>query len=190
MGMKGFNIWSMHEHRPNLTTHNAQFLGYASVVEDLTGDLNLQEVFLYGESRSDLKVKVASGDKSISFKNPLGNKSKANSLHYLNSVLGADRYLFLVNSLEQQMDVSISGLPSNYMLDDIFAGTTTAMSQTSFTWHLDVLGVAALRFRQYAAPPLLQLSGAAAMAVPEPSSAILALGCMFWLADHRRPRRD
>jgi hypothetical protein len=189
MGMKSFNIWSMTEQRPNLTTHNEQFLGYASVVDDLTGDLNLQDVFLYGESRSDLKIKIASGAKSLSFKNPLGNTSKADSLHYLNTAFGSDRYLFLVNSLETPMDVSISGLPSSYMLDDIFAGTTSAMNQTSFNWRLDVLGVAALRFRQFVAPPLLRLSGGASMAVPEPSSAILALGGIYCLSMRRRQRR-
>jgi hypothetical protein len=196
MGMKGFNIWSMSENRPNLTTFNEQFAGYASVAEDLTGDLNLQDVFLYGEPRRDLKIKITSGAKSISFKNPNGNKSKVDSLHYLNTAFGSDRYLFLVNSLETPMDVNISGLPSSFLMDDIFAGTTTAMTQTSFNHRLDVLGVAAFRFHQFVEPPVLRLAGAGAMsmsmtsAVPEPSSVILVLGSAFWLATIRPRRRS
>jgi hypothetical protein len=194
MGMKGFNIWSMSENRSNLTTFNEQFSGYASVAEDLTGDLNLQDVFLYGESRSDLKIKITSGAKSISFKNPNGNKSKVDSLHYLNTAFGSDRYLFLVNSLETPMDVNISGLPSSFLMDDILAGTTTAMSQTSFNYRLDVLGVAAFRFRQFIAPPVLRLAGAGAIAmtaaVPEPSSFILVLVSIFWLGTIRPRHRS
>jgi hypothetical protein len=194
MGMKGFNIFSMHETRPNLTTHNEQFLGYASVAEDLTGDLNLQDVFLYGESRSDLKIKLASGASSLSFKDPNGKNHKADSLHYLNTAFGSDRYLFLVNSLETPMAVNISGLPASYLMDDIFAGTTTAMSQTSFNYRLDVLGVAAFRFHQFVEPPMLRLVGAGAMAmttaVPEPSSVILVLGSVFWIVTVRSRRRS
>jgi hypothetical protein len=176
MGIKGFNVWSMQEQRPNLTTHNEQFQAYASVVEDLTGDLDLQNVFLHGEPRNDLNVSITNGTKSVKFKDFYGKKFTFDTLHYLNTAVGDDRYLFLVNSTEQPMDVSISGLPSSFLMDDLFAGTTTEVRQTSLTHRLDVLGVSAFRFRQLLAGTSQAAGSLRLQAVPEPSvSALIAL---------------
>jgi hypothetical protein len=190
MGMKGFNIYSL-VNRPGLTTLDTQFESYASVAEELTGDLNLQDVFLFGEQRSDLKIKAISGVKEFKYTDPTGKKNTLDSLHYLNMALGSDRYLFLVNSLETPMTVNISGLPSSYMMDDLFAGTTSAKSQTMLNHWLEPLGVAAFRLRPFVAAPILRLAGAGAMAaVPEPSSVILVLAGIFWLGAIRSPRRS
>jgi hypothetical protein len=185
MGMKGFNVWSMTEQRPNLTTFNEQFEAYGSVANDLTGALNLQDVFLYGEARTDLKLKILSGIKSIPYTDPYGKKFNFDALHSLNAAVGLDRYLFLVNSSEQPMDVSISGLPSTYFMENLFTGTTTQMWTPTFRQRLDVLGVAALRLSQL---PKLRLMTAMTM-VPEPTFAAMLLICSYTcLAIRRRCR--
>jgi uncharacterized protein (TIGR03382 family) len=78
------------------------------------------------------------------------------------------------------MDVKISGLPSAYLLDDLFAGTTNEVRKSTLTWRLDTLGVSALRFRQ--------LGAATVSAVPEPSPAILATFAFLSGAVMRRRR--
>jgi hypothetical protein len=190
MGIKSFNIWSMWESRPNLTTHNEQFLAYASVANDLTGELDLQRVFLFGEERDDLDIDILNGIDEIKYKARNGSTYEYDALHYYNAALGSDRYLFLVNSTEQPMDVRIRDLPSSFLLEDLFAGTTMEIQQPSFTHRLDVLGVAALRFRQLDAGAALNALSAGVQAVPEPSAAIMAaIGAIFWLGFSRRRAR-
>ncbi len=193
MGIKSFDVWSMYENRPNLTTHNEQFQAYASVAQDLTGDLDLQKVFLFGEARSDLKIKTTSSLKQFQYVDDSGKKYKYDTLHTFDAEVGSDRYLFLVNSTEQPMDVSIGGLPSSFLMDDLFAGTTTDVHQTSITQHLDVLGVTALRFRD---PSLATLGSASSRLgiqnIPEPATVTLALvagGCVWNPVRRRRNRR-
>jgi hypothetical protein len=189
MGIKSFNVWSMSETRPNLTTHNEQFQAYASVAQDLTGDLNLQQAFLFGEPRTDLKLKITEGTKLIKYVDQYGLPFQFSTLHSFNAAVGEDRYLFLVNSTEQPMEVKVSGLPKKYMLEDLFAGTATQMKKSSFKQQLDVLGVAALRFS-----PLWSWSagsGSTALrVVPEPSTALLAALAAARLILHRRRRTN
>ena len=180
MGIKGLNVWSMYEDRPNFTTHNEQFLAYASVAEDLTGDLDLQKVFLFGQQRTDLGISITQGSKQVKYTDSSGDSFTFPTLHYFNAAVGADRYLFLVNSTEQAMDVRITGLPSSYLLDDLFAGATKEVRTSTLNWRLDTLGVSALRFRQ--------LVAASVSAVPEPSAAILATLAFLSGAVMRRRR--
>jgi len=188
LGIKSLNIWSMFEDRPNLTTHNQQFLAYASVARELTGELQLGKVFLFGEPRRDLLITVQQGAKRLSYRHDSGSTYTYNTLSYLNTALDNQRYLFLVNSSEQPMDVRIQGLPARFLLDDLFAGTTTVMTQTSLSWRLDVLGVAALRFRQFPTTSPVGRAGLSIAAVPEPSAMVLAFWwglCALW-APRRR----
>lgn len=191
MGIKSIDIWSMFENRPNFTTHNDQFLAYASVAKELTGDLDLQKVFLFGDERTDLKIQITSGDKQFSFTDVEGDKNKFDTLHTLNAAYGSDRYLFLVNSTEQTMGVNITGLPTDYAMDNLFAQTTAEMHQTKLALTLDVLGVTALRFRQV----MPQMGGGniggglSIKFVPEPPSSVLALLAVCSMAAFRRVRR-
>lgn len=187
MGMKSLNIYSMTENRPNLTTHNEQFEAYASVAQDLTGPLDLQKLFLFGEPRNDLKISISQGTKQIAYTDWYGSKFTYSGLHSFNAQVGTERYLILVNSTEQPMSVRVSGLPSSFLLDDLFAGTTKRMYQTSFTWRLDVLGVAALRFRKVGSTPSTPLGAALLLAAPEPPTwglLVMTASAYWW-----RPRR-
>jgi hypothetical protein len=172
MGIKSFNVWSMTETRPKLTTHNEQFQAYGSVAQDLTGALDLQQPFLFGKVRDDLQIEIMKGAKVFDYTDRFGERFKFDTLHSLNTMVGADRYLFLVNSTEQPMDLSITGLPSSFLLDDLFAGTTTAITRPVLKHRLDVLGVSALRFRPYSATIVAM--------VPEPSAAVFGALAGFW----------
>jgi hypothetical protein len=181
MGIKSLGIWSMSENRPNFATHNDQFLAYASVAKDLTGDLDLQKVFLFGEPRTDLKLQITSGTKTLPYTDVDGDKFKFDTLHSLDVAYGTDRYLFLVNSTEQAMGVNVTGLPTGYLMDNLFAQTTTEMHQTSLPLQLEKLGVTALRFHPIS-PPVSDDGddddsggGLIIQIVPEPSAVALAL---------------
>jgi hypothetical protein len=184
LGIKSFNVWSMFENRPNLTTHREQFEAYASVSKELTGDLNLQQVFLSGQRRDDLAIAITQGATTFDYTDFYGQQFTYDSLHSYSASVGSDRYLFLVNSSEAEMGVRIDGLPTGFLLDDLFAGTTRQMHQSQLSWQLDVLGVAALRFRDLSAP---QQPGANMFAVPEPSAIVLAdLVVILWATLCRR----
>jgi hypothetical protein len=200
MGIKSFDIWSMSENRPNFNTHNDQFLAYASVAKDLTGDLDLQKVFLFGEQRTDVKFQITSGTKQFPFTDVNGAKFKFDTLHTFDAAYGSDRYLFMVNSTEQPMGISVSGLPSNYIMDNLFAQTSAVMNQASISLTLDKLGVAALRFHPVS-PPMsggddddggivaIPIGGLFVSMVPEPTTFTLMALTAFSTPSIRCRRR-
>jgi hypothetical protein len=147
-GIDSLNIFSMFENRPNLTTHNEQFEAYGSVADDLTGSLNLQKAFLFGEARNDLAISVVGGDDTFQYTHTDGSTFEFPTLNYLNAAVGSERYLILVNSTEAPMQVSIAGLPSEYIVDNLFAGSSATQTSPTMSITLDTLGVTALRLRQ------------------------------------------
>lgn len=150
------------------------------MAKDLTGDLDLQKVFLFGEQRTDVKFQITSGTRQFPFTDVNGAKFKFDTFHTFDAAYGSDRYLFMVNSTEQPMGVNITGLPTGYMMDNLFAQTTAEMHQTNLALTLDVLGVTALRLR-----PIAPLTGSddgdddggglIIRIVPEPSAWALAM---------------
>jgi hypothetical protein len=191
LGIKSLNIWSMHENRPNLTTHQEQFEAYASVANELTGELNLQRVFLSGAPSDELTITITHGATTFNYTDIFGFDDEQftyDTLHSFGATLGGDRYLFLVNSTEEKMAVEISGLPTTFLLDDLFAGTTRQMHEPKLPWELDVLGVAALRFRPLSASSPVVASGALLL-VPEPSTlGVAAIAASAGACQFRRRR--
>lgn len=189
MGVKSLNIWSMHDRRPNLTTHSEQFEAYGSVAEDLTGELNLQQAFLAGTINPDIWAEVTQGTETLHYTDMYGAEFTFDTLHTYSAKVGDDAYLIFVNSTEEHLGVRIHGLPSSYLLDDLFERTTHALHQTTLAWQLEPLGVAALRFRLASAAAGAVGQGAQLNAVPEPwSAAILITGALLlWGAAHRCP---
>ncbi len=147
-GIESLNVFSGFENRPNLTTQNEQFEAYGSVANDLTGELNLQEAFLFGEDRDDLTIAVENGDSTFTYVHDDGSTFEFPTLNYLNTAVGDERYLILVNSTESTMEVSIAGLPGEYVVENLFTGTTTTETAQTMSVTLDKLGVVALKLRQ------------------------------------------
>lgn len=172
MGIKSLNVWSMYDKRPNLTTHNEQFEAYASVAEDLTGELNLQRVFLEGASNANITVVVTQGTSSYNYTDMYGAAFTFDTLRTYSATVGRDQYLILVNTTEEKMGIDIGGLPSSYLLDDLFAHTTKALQQNSLPWLLEPLGVAALRFRPPVSATSASGQGANVITVPEPPTVV------------------
>jgi len=151
-GIDSLNIFSMWENRPGLTTHNEQFEAYGSVAKELTGPLDLQKVFLFGEDRDDLDIHVLGSADTFAYTHTDGTQHTFPTLNTMNVALGGERYVVLVNSTESQMDVRVAGLPAHYVADDLFAGTSTPGSAQSAIFTLDKLGVKVLRYRQPVEP--------------------------------------
>lgn len=161
-GIKSMEIFSDYQNRPNFTTHEQQFDGYASVAHDLTGPLDLQNVFLFGEKKSDLTFLQTSGQSTITY--VAGSTTTLfGAINTLDVEYGDARYLFLVNNGEDQANVTIAGLPSlnGYLVQDLFAGTTVASYDPFLNVTLDNLGVRAFKLT----------------AIPEPATATLMLLC-------------
>jgi hypothetical protein len=149
LGVKSLNVFSMFEDRPNFTTHNDQFLAYSSVAKDLTGPLDLQQVFLSGDQQNILTMTIEQGTRTVDYTDFYGDRFTFGTLHHYEATVGDDLYLLLVNSTEELMRVNISGLPGNSTVDDLFAGTSMLIDATSLSWQLDVLGVSMLRFHDF-----------------------------------------
>ncbi len=147
MGIKGLNVFSMYEDRPNLTTHNEQFEAYGTIAKDLLGELDLDRVLLAGQEMADLNISVASGPTQFDYLHNGTTPYTFDFLNYRHLAIGDERYVFLVNSAESPMEVLIEGLPNQYIVDDLFAGTSTT-SGGNMAVGLDLLGVKVLRFRQ------------------------------------------
>lgn len=56
-GARGVAIWSLFPRREVKRTHRVFYDAYAKVARELTGELNLGQVFLFGEDRTDLAVR-------------------------------------------------------------------------------------------------------------------------------------
>jgi hypothetical protein len=120
-GGKGVVIWSGYRYRDGFSRFQDYYDGYASTAKELTGPLNLGQVFLFGERRNDIKLQVLSGTAIVKYKAPDGNEIIYDSISMLNAAygknfLGSNRYLFLVNSSKETVIVQLGGLPENGVL--------------------------------------------------------------------------
>lgn len=141
MGIKGVDIWSMFEGRPNLTTGNEQFEAYGSVATDL---LNLGKVILFGQPRDDLTVSVTQGQTLINYTHTDNTQMVFDAVNILNVAYGNERYLIVVNSAESEVDIEIRGLPNEYIAENLLEETTWVGNQL----RLKQLGVHVLRIRK------------------------------------------
>jgi len=147
LGIKSINIWSMLE-RPGLTTHEEQFTAYASVAADLNGPLDLQKVFLFGQRRSDLTVTLLSGQPTtLPWTDWWGGVHEYDSVSFLEAAYGHDRYLFIVNSTEEPVEIAVSGLPTDddFRIESLFDESVPAVTGGCFQLVLEPLEVKAFR---------------------------------------------
>lgn len=83
---------------------------YSRCSREINGPLNLGQVFLFGERRSDVRVCVIRGPSKVAtaHKEPVEFPSVA----ILDVAHGKNRYLFLANSSNEPVQVEVEGLPS------------------------------------------------------------------------------
>ena len=119
-GAKGIVIWSGFR-RAKFTSFDEYLNGYAACARELNGTPNLARVFLFGEPRRDLRVRVADGPKTVVVEYQK-QKHTYPSVSHLDVALGEERWLFLVNSAPQAVTVTVDGLPSRRLYrQDAFA---------------------------------------------------------------------
>lgn len=127
-GAKGVAIWSLFKRKAVRRTHQIWYDAYAEVGKELTGDLDLGRVFLFGKESKEIKVVQTSGPKLVKLftgdrtKLELGTSTKKElegaTHHYqaLNVALldyKGSAYAFIVNShAKESIKVSIQSKKS------------------------------------------------------------------------------
>ncbi len=64
-GARGVAIWSLFKRREVKRTHQLFYEAYSRVGCELTGSMNLGQVFLFGEDRTNLVVRQVSGPETV-----------------------------------------------------------------------------------------------------------------------------
>ena len=167
MGGKGIEIWSGARGRRGFSNKDFQayFDGYLSVARDLNGPLHLAPVFLFGTKQTNVTMNITSGPAQLE----LVYQKTTNAyppVTYLSAKYDGTEYLFIVNSAEEPVTATFSGLPA-FNHEDLFASGITATPGGNFTITLPPLAVKAFRF---GAGKLSLLNGAAHTATPTQTS--------------------
>ncbi len=108
-GAKGIVVFSGWR-RPKFPAFDRYLQAYAECSREISGPLNLGQVFLFGERRNDIRVRVIHGPAKVAtaHKEPV----EFPSVTILDGAHGQDRYLFLANSSNESVQVEVEGLPS------------------------------------------------------------------------------
>lgn len=162
-GARGVGIWSLWPRRPGVQrTYEAWYGAYATVARELTGPMELGQVFLFGEERSDLKIRHLSGPETVVLRTGPRNNVESNTTHAserhpadvpLPSLASCERawhdrrYFFLCNSSPEAIEVELSGWPeAGCEITNAFTGHPIQF-QSSLRLHLPPWGVEAFVFR-------------------------------------------
>jgi len=110
-GAKGIVVFSGWR-RPKFPAFDQYFQAYAECIRELNGPINLGQVFLFGQRRNDLRVRIFRGPSRVATA-PLANQQRVNypPVAVLDVAYGTDRYLFLANSSNEPVRVAVQGLP-------------------------------------------------------------------------------
>jgi hypothetical protein len=119
-GAKGIVIFSA-SRRPNFTARTAYLKSYLKICKELTGKLNLGQVFLFGERRKDISISILDGPETVTLKGRRINK-KYPSIGMANIAYKNCRYVFLVNSSSKPVEAVVGGLVygSGITIQDVF----------------------------------------------------------------------
>ena len=144
-GAKGIMIFSGWR-RAKFSTFDRYHQAYAECAREINGPLNLGAVFLFGERRTDIKVRVTSGPVRVAtaHKKPVEYPSVA----MLDVSHGENRYLFLANSASQPVGLEVEGLPRAPIgVEDLFDNDQKPdLQHGRFEMELQSLAVKAYRF--------------------------------------------
>jgi len=107
-GAKGIVVFSGWR-RPKFPAFDRYYEAYAECIRELGGPLQLGQVFLFGERRDDLRVRVFRGPSRVATAHD--EPVEYPSVAVLDVAHGKDRYLFLANSANEAVRVEVQGLP-------------------------------------------------------------------------------
>lgn len=144
LGGKGIQIWSGWRNRSGFEEDfDKYFDGYLSVANDLNGPLNLGPVFLFGETIHEVNMQVISGPQTVTVE--YQGTHVYPSVTYLSKHYEGKRYLFMVNSANQDVTASFTGLPHTKRLD-LFNGGKNQTVNGAFSIKLAPLAVGGFVF--------------------------------------------
>ncbi len=127
---------------------DAYYNAYAQTAHELNGAPGLGQVFLFGERRHDLHLTITAGERVVSPQLMPGVIDKVieyPAVAMANIAYGSDRYLFLVNSSEEPVEVRIDGFPVQPVyVRDAFSGMPTPPITSTITLTLPGLGVSGM----------------------------------------------
>ena len=91
---------------------DTHFEAYSRCAKELQGGLG--RVFLFGEKRGDIAAEITAGPQEVSCK-LAGNLGEYTSspLSMANIAYGNERYLFMVNSAEEDITLKLNGIPAD-----------------------------------------------------------------------------
>lgn len=104
-GAKGIVVYSLRS-RPNFTDHDLYRLSFETVSNELTGELNLGNVFLFGEQKNDIQIEISNQNSS-----PGKNENLQKFINTKEIGYGHTRYLFICNSSNENITASLTGFP-------------------------------------------------------------------------------
>ncbi len=121
-GAKGIIIFSLRQ-RVGFDAIEAYYQAYAQVGRELLGPQKLGDVFLFGEKREDLQLKITEGPAEVEMVFPTGGVKEPiryPSVTFLNTAYGEARYLFMVNSANEAVTLEVQGLPAGAAIENLF----------------------------------------------------------------------
>ena len=137
-GARGVAIWSLFPRREVKRTHRAFYGAYARAGRELTGELALGQVFLFGEDRTDLTVRQTRGPRTVElFTGPrneleegtMAEEEKQRHTHRYPALATREityagrRYLFLCNATPENTTCEIEAIPtSGVTVENLFDG--------------------------------------------------------------------
>jgi hypothetical protein len=159
-GAKGVPIWSLYPRKEVRRTWQLWYDAYAECGRELNGPRGLAQVFLFGERRSDLKIRQVEGESVVPI--TLGGKVEAGTTSVAERTprkitvpawtaaeysYGDRHWLFLINSANSPGRFVISGWPPDSRAENTFTGSLIALPNTGkLPVNLDACGVYALCF--------------------------------------------
>ena len=150
-GAKGIVVFSMRQ-RDGFAAHEVYYQAYARAAREVSAEDGLGSVFLFGERRDDLALRVVDGPVTLAL--AFGDDPEKMRVEQYPSVSHLDvayensRYLFAVNSSCDHVRALVSGLPNQPVVADDVFGTEESITVENGTFELrfEPLAVKALRF--------------------------------------------
>lgn len=160
-GAQGVVIWSLYPRKEVQRTWQIWYDAYAECGRELNGPRGLAQVFLFGERRSDLRVRMISGAsparvalggrveaKTTSEQERAGREVELPAWTTTAVAFEKNRWLFIINSANTNAEFSVSGWPSGAHAVSAFDGASVALpGDEPLSLTLPAYGVVALRFQ-------------------------------------------
>ena len=138
-GIAVFSLWA----RPKFPSHPVYYETYCKVAEELNGAAGLGQVFLFGEPKNDIQMKITGGPATVNCKFKIKKVETFTypAVAFANLAYGNKRYLVAVNSASSNLTAEFTGFPE--------AGIAAVSAFSGKAAEIPVNGILKLEFRPY-----------------------------------------